>query len=545
MLKFGGAVWPIQLNRFVNTRTARGNFSFTNALAGGSTGLAAFLQGFPLTATRTVGVAQGFAREDARATFLSLHAGDEIRLAPRLHLSVGLRYELRQAFVDKQNRVSTFIPGLGGKIALAGDPNNGFSGRKNRALYATPRADFAPRIGLAYDLTTDGRTVLRTGYGIFYNMPIFNTFYLGAINPPFVVTQSFQSQPAIGLVLNISDPFPTQNALAGGAPGGLMFTNWYKRGYVQKWSAGIQRELMRDLGIEMNYVGIKGTSLDGLRIVNQGGTPGTPNAAFYRPDPSFGTFNTADSFGDSIFHSLQVRVIRRMSRGISLLTGYTYGHAIDNSPGEGGGSGGQTYAQNTNNVRAERASSDFDVRQRVTVGAVYRFPSVKGAESWGKLLSGWEIDGIFQAQSGFPFSATQSGNRSGTSAANERPQLADGCNPRLSGGQQTRLRWFDTTCFSPSPLGRFGSAGRNILNQPGLNNFDLSLVKKTPFAGEESRGIEFRAEFFNAFNHTQFGAPGYMGAGGIGANVTAPATFGVITAAKDSRQIQLALKLYF
>jgi hypothetical protein len=285
--------------------------------------------------------------------------------------------------------------------------------------------------------------------------------------------------------------------------------------------------------------------MDALRIVNQGATPGTPNAAFFRPDPRFGTFTTADSFGDSNFHSLQARVTRRMSRAVTFLVGYTYGHAIDNSAGEGGGSGGQFVAQDTNNLRAERASSDFDVRQRVIVSAVYDLPSIKTDRWWGRFSGGWQIDGIFLVQNGFPFTVAQSGNRSGTSGGSERPQLVAGCNPRLSGSQQTRVRWFDTGCFVPSPLGQFGNAGRNILNQPGLNNFDLSLVKKTFFSADESRGIEFRAEFFNAFNHTQFGAPGWLGAGGIGSNVTTPATFGVITATKDPRQIQLALKLFF
>lgn len=193
----------------------------------------------------------------------------------------------------------------------------------------------------------------------------------------------------------------------------------------------------------------------------------------------------------------------------------------------------------------ERASSDFDVRQRVVVSAVYDLPSMRTDKWWGKLLGGWQLNGIFVVQDGFPFTLAQSGNRSGTSGGRERPQLVTGCDPHLARSQQTRERWFDTSCFAPSPLGQFGSSGRNILNQPGLNNFDLSLIKRSPFSADQSRGIEFRLEFFNAFNHTQFGAPGWLGAGGVGDNVSVPATFGVITAAKDPRQIQLGLKFYF
>lgn len=537
-LRAGTTIWPTQLNRVFVSGNQRGSFSFTNLYSQATTGLSDFLLGLPQQAVRDIGIA----REDARATLFNFYGADDFRVSPRLIISLGLRYELQQPFIDKGNHLSVFLPQGQGKILIAGDPNNGLTGRANRALYPTPTKNFAPRLGIAYNLTGDGKTVLRTGYGIFYNLAIFNSQFLAAINVPFVVSQTYQASPAQGVILPFANPF-VSNPLAGGLPGGLSLTPWFKQGYMQQWSFGIQRQLAENLGLEVTYLANKGTSLDGLRIMNQGSVPGALNAAYVRPFPTFGTFTTADSYGDSIYHSMQAKVTRRFSGGATFIAAYNYGHSIDNCNGEGGGSGGSGYPIDDRNFALNRGNSDFDVRHRFTFSAIYELPfgpgrtfhsGTRGAA--GKLLEGWQLAGIWQAQTGFPFTIVQSGNRSGTSGANEHANIL--CDGSLSGSERTRTRWFNTACFAPTSLGTFGSAGRNIMRYSGQNTLDFSVIKQTRLS--EKRQLEFRSEFFNIPNHAMFGLTG-----GVGSNVTTPSTFGIYTSAQDPRIIQFGLKLVY
>jgi len=537
-LRAGTTVWPTQLNRVFVSGNQRGAFSFTNIYARGTTGLPEFLLGLPQQAVRDLGIA----REDARATLFNFYGADDFRVSPRLTISLGLRYELRQSFIDKGNHLSVFQPQGEGRFLISGEPANGLTGRANRALYPTPKKNFAPRIGIAYNLTADGKTVLRTGYGIFYNLAIFNSQFLAAINAPFVVSQTFQADPARGVVLHIENPF-LADPRAGGLPGGLSITPWFRQGYMQQWSFGLQRQLAENLAFEVTYMANKGTSLDGLRILNQGALPGATNAAYIRQFPNFGTFTTADSFGDSIYHSMQTKLNRRFSTGATFTASYNYGHSIDNSSGEGGGSGGQFIIMNDRNARLDRGPSDFDVRHRFTLSGIYDLPFGHGRRflnSWpgfvGKLLEGWQLSGIWQMQTGFPFNVVQSGNRTGTFGGAERANRL--CDGSLARGERTRERWFDTSCFAPSPLGKFGNGGRGIMRYSGQNNLDFSIMKQTHI--DETRYVEFRAEFFNLPNRASFGLTG-----GAGNNVSNPSTFGVYTSAQDPRIIQFGLKLIY
>jgi hypothetical protein len=348
--------------------------------------------------------------------------------------------------------------------------------------------------------------------------------------------------PTSGQTLTFDNPFP-DDARLGGQLGG-QFVAWnFKQGYMQQWSLGLQRQLSANISTEVAYVGSKGTSLDAVRRLNQGALPGTANAAYYRPYPRFGTFTVADSTGDSNYHSLQTRLTRRFASGASFIAAYTYSHGIDNANGEGGGSGSSLFASDNTNLRKERGNSDFDVRHRFTLSAVYELPFGPGRRFLNsatgiaaRLLEGWQAAVIYQAQTGFPFTVTQSGDRSLTSSPGERAdRLCDGA---LSGSESRRERWFDTSCFAVSPLGRFGNGGRNTLRFPGQNNFDFSLIKQTPIA--DKARLEFRSEFFNLPNHTQFSLTG-----GMGSSVSSPATFGAISAAMDPRILQFSLRLLF
>ena len=535
-LRVGATIWPVQLNRVSVSGTQRGAFSFTNLYTQAATGLPDFELGLVQQATLDT----GRGHEDARTILQSDYVGDDFRVSPRLTLNAGLRYELAPAFVDKGNRLSTFIPEGAGRIVIANDPSNGFSGRKNRALYSAPLTRFLPRLEFAYDLGGKGKTVLRGGYGMFGNIAIFNSQFLSALNPPFVVTRTYQADPSANVNLPFADPFSI-NPLAGGLPGGLEVTSTFEQAYMQQWSLGVQRALASSLGLDIEYVANKGTHLDGLRYINQGALNGATNVAYYRPFQNFGTFLAADSFAYSNYNSLQVKLTRRFENGLTFIAGYTYSHSLDNSSGEGGGSGGQFITMDTTRPSVDYGSSDFDVRHRFTLSGVWDLPIGKGKALLGDhagvltaLVSDWRVSWLWQAQTGFPFTIGQSGNQSGTFGGGERAQLL--CPSSQAQGQRQRTSWFDKSCFGLSPLGTFGNSGRNMMRYAGQDNVDFSLVRSFPFA--EKRYVEFRGELFNALNHTQFGLTG-----GVGTNVSAPASFGVYTAAQPSRVAQLALRI--
>jgi len=535
-LHAGATIWPVQLNRVSVSGVQRGQFNFTNLYTKAATGLPDFELGYVQQAVLDT----GRGREDARSILQGYYFADDFRVNSRLTLNLGLRYELTPAFVDKGNRLSTFIPEGSGKIVIAGDPGNGFTGRKNRALYGTPYTRFYPRLGFAYDVTGKGTTVLRGGYGVFGNIAIFNSEFLSALNPPFVVERTYASNPSAGVNVPLSDPFT--NPKSGGLPGGLELTPGFKLGYVQQWSLGVQRQLTSSLALDLEYIGNKGSDLDGLRYINQGALAGSSPAAYYRPFQNFGLFLAADSFAYSNYNSLQAKLTRGFVHGLTFIAGYTYGHSLDNNGGEGGGSGGQFILMDTTRPSLDYASSDFDLRHRFTLSGVWDLPIGEGKSLLGNqtgilsyLVSGWRISGLWQAQTGFPFTVAQDGNRSGTFGS-ERAQLT--CSGTQLQAAQTRTSWFNTSCFAPSPLGAFGDSGRNILRYAGQNNVDFALMRNFPFG--ESRFVELRSELFNAFNHTQFNSTG-----GVGADVSVPRSFGVYTSAQPPRIAQFSLRVVF
>jgi hypothetical protein len=538
-LRAGVDIRPLQFNNVSVLAFNRGVFTFTNFLTGASSGLPEFLLGLPQVAQRTRGVP----RADARSTLFAFYVGDDYKVNPRFTINYGIRYELYQPFVDKQNRMSVFVPDgyldppRPGQILVAGDPNNGFRGRRNRALYPYTKRNWGPRLGITVDPTGKGKMAIRAGYGIYYNVALWNGIFLAWNNIPFRVDETFRANPAAGLTLSLTAPFP--EGRVAGVPGGRNLAVDFKDGYVQQWSFGIQYQLASDLMFDLSYVGSKGTNLDNIAWVNQGAVPGTPKAPYFRPFPNFGTFLTTFSNSNSNYHSLQLQAQKRFSKGLMLISSYTYSHSIDNSPGAGGGGSEQFFPQDPRNLRAERAHSDYDQRHRATFTGIYELPFGPGRPYLnisgfaGKLIGGWQIGGIWTLASGTPWTPRVSGDRSLTGGLTDRPnRIRDG---NLPVSQRRRERWFDTGAFPIQPVGEFGNSGRNVIEGPGFNNFDFSLIKKTTIT--ETVYVEFRAEFFNLFNRTNFGGPGII--------ANAPATFGVISSAFDPRILQFGLKVFF
>jgi hypothetical protein len=384
-----------------------------------------------------------------------------------------------------------------------------------------------------------------------------------AFNPPHLVDNLIIS-PVFG---------PTAVAstavfqLANGYPLGLLDPNalspfTYRRAqdanqrtpYVQQFSFGIQRELTRQLLVDVAYVGNRGTKLPGFRninapsvIVNANGT----QAAGPRPYAGFGDIQWMENRVLSNYHSLQIGLEKRFSGGLSALASYTWGKAISESAdhlstsfgGPGIDIGVFTVPQNPRDLKAERGPAEFDVTHRMVASYTYELPwgrNRRWGQSWNTaanlFLGDWQVSGIHVLQSGLPLTATLSGATVLNLGSDRvgRPNLAG--DPELPASQRTVERWFNTDAFTiPGPPPQaFGNAGVGIMRGPGLARFDFSIAKKIQV--DEKRYFQLRTEMFNAFNHPAFGPPDIR---------RESSTFGRILSAGNARIIQFGLKLYY
>jgi hypothetical protein len=526
------------------TGQRRGTFNFRGDFTGHA--FADLLLGFPFTASRVVG--KGV--ETGRSTWHGYFINDDWKVSRKLTVNLGLRYEYVSPLVDILDRRSTFYPlvnnygtGLPGQVIVANSPEAknllGLDGVGARAVYAPDRNNFAPRVGIAYSI--DSKTVIRTGYGVFFtnSQNFVNNFVINRRQPPFAETQQITSSTATPQI-NIADPF--RGATAPLVIGTQNINPNFREGYNQQWNLTIQRQLPGGIAVDAGYVGSKGTKLSELLFYNVP-TPGpTATIQARRPFPAWGTALSLDSYVTSNYNSLQVKAQKRYARGLSFLTAYTWSKSIDLSSERGGGDRGGGFDPGGGNVRDlrgySRALSGFDARQRLVFSYVYELPFGRGTP-WG----GWELSGITQFQGGGPYTVVMSEDRNGDGIA-DRPDLVgpvsinsrnpdcyiiDSRNPACGAS---------TSSFVDLPAGslRFGSAGRNILIGPGQNNWDAGVAKNTRIT--EGLNLQFRAEFFNAFNRAQFNNPART------VNVTAP-RFGVITSAGRPREMQFGLKLAF
>jgi len=296
--------------------------------------------------------------------------------------------------------------------------------------------------------------------------------------------------------------------------------------YYMKWSLGVQRQLTSGLVLDVSYVGSRGAALVRSRDINQpvasvavASGQLNPNAA--RPYPGFATINTFETTGNSIYHSLQASGTKRFSRGLSLQASYTWSRSIDNNV---------TPVSSYADSRMERAVSSFDRPHVLVLSYIYELPFARTSTGITRaLLQGWQLSGISRFESGTPLNVTIPGDRAGIGSGGQRPDVVS---PIVL--EETFSRWFSTASFANPALGTFGNAGRNLIRGPGTNNWDVSFIKRTEIT--EGVALQFRAEFFNLFNHTQ--------ASVVNTSFGA-AAFGQVVSARDPRITQLALRLLF
>jgi hypothetical protein len=530
LLKLGADIRFVQQNAFRDV-LSRGLIQFTPFAYTGNA-LADLLLGLPTV----TGGARVDNAQHLRTESYNFFANDSYRLTPRLTLNLGLRYEYNSPAVDAFDRATVYDVSTGTLVPVG-------TGGVPRAGYTPDRNNFAPRVGLAWTLGPEAETVLRAGYGVYYDQAPLAPGEALYFNAPFFDNNLFFPLP--GLPLTVENPFPSffPFALPDSA---LAIQRDLRTAYLQHWNASIQRELWRGGVVEAAYVGSKGTKLLSARDINQPQPsvlpPGLPFVP--RPNPRFDDVTLIESRAASSYHSLQMRYQQRLAQGLAALVSYTFAKSIDDASNFFASAGDPNFPQNSYNLRAERGRSNFDVRHRFTTSYTYDLPFGRGRallsdSGWvTTLVSGWQTAGIVTLQTGRPFTVAlvPELDNSGTGraalgfGANDRPNLLR--DPRLA--NPTPERWFDTSAFAFPARGTFGNAGRNILDGPGFRNVNASLMKNTAFG--ERLSLQLRAEVFNLFNRPNFNQPD---------NFLGSPSFGRITSAREPRRIQLGARLLF
>ena len=477
-----------------------------------------------------------------------LYAGylqDEFRPLSNLTMSAGVRYEVSVPFIDKNGALNAFRPGQQSQrfpqapvgLVYPGDPG------VPEGTYATDKNNLAPRLGVAWDPSGDGRRSLRAAWGIFYDALAGqgDFFQNGVLAPPFTPLVEVNSPPA---TITLRNPLESVSGGANNFPPGLTFIGWgedFQQPSAQHFNVSWQQELSSAVGIEVGYVGSRGKNLPIFIEVNPGVyTPGqtTPGARVF---PAFALVRPTFSVAKSWYDSFQGSVRMRPTGGLSFLVAYTLGHAQDHVSGLNIGGEARpvlpvTIGDEASIDRAlalEKGDALFDVRHRFVISFNAELPAAEGLGAIGAaILGGWQLNGIVQAQTGFPTTAldAQTSIRYLTNRPNQN------CDPN-EGGPRTTDQWFNTSCFERRALADTaepGSAPRNSIRGPGFARTDMSLFKNLRLVADHR--LQLRIEAFNVFNQTRFGQPG---------NQIGTANFGRITSAEDGRIIQLAVKYSF
>jgi len=536
--RFGGDYRRI-LQSFRSARNAEGSFVFTgfatSQYPAGSTqpitdtgyDFADFLLGFP----QQTSLQSGATSYNFRANAFDFFAQDDWRFRSNLSFNLGLRYEYNGPYTEAANQIANLdvAPGFTAAVPVLPGHAGTFNGTFPASLVRPDRNNFAPRIGVAWK--PQKQTVVRTGYGINYNLAQYGMMIQNfAFQPPFATTET-NATDVNGYLsasrLAITTGFP--------ASGNTVTNNFavnpnYRLGYVQIWNLDIQHEFPGGVVMNAGYNGAKGTRLDTERaLVVSGGQP----------------FVYESSEGNSILHAASVRVRKRMAKGLGLSAQYVFSKSIDDASSIGGG--GSVVAQDAFNISADRGLSSFDQRHKFTGNWIYDLPFgenrrfvPKGAPS--HILGGWQWSGDFTVGSGLYFTPRVLGGGLDISrgvSGSLRANIVAGQPISLS--DPTTLKWFNTAAFcAPSascvnPNGPiFGDAGRNIIEGPGQVSLNMSVNKTITI--KESRALELRISANNVFNTVRFTSIN---------SVVNSFTFGEVTGTGGMRRVTMTARFRF
>jgi hypothetical protein len=553
-------------------------------------------------------------KADFRQKNYEWYAQDEFRMMKNVTLYAGLRYSYYGPPWDKNGLLNNFVPELYNPAVAPAITFNGSSSTRvitpttnvctgfivnsqmtstlpncaptqspyGKYVYKTPKNNYAPRVGLAWDISGNGSTVIRTGYGIYYDQVLLGNVELQLGNPIFQETVTFTGG-------TLSNPTPpgqtTAQALATGVPTNIRGVPLnYKNPYMQQWSLDVQHLFGKKTFVQVGYYGSKGTHLIGVVDINNlpagyaltqncvqsgatvpcqakdasgnpipFGSTGNPSELILdqiRPYKGYRAISMVEPIFNSNYHSLQAQATRRFSGASQIQASYTWSKNLTDNQTDR-----STAPMDTYRIDREYGRAQLDRRHVLTVNYIYELPFFRRQQGFvGKTLGGWELSGITTYQSGLPFTLTVSGGiydpaglgYFGSSPAGARPNLL--CDPNQN-APHTFEQWFNIACVqttftSPAPA-TAGNSPRGAINGPSLFKSDMTLAKN--FNWSERYRLQLRLEAYNVFNHTNFTSPSLVSstARTVSATTGLISGFGVITGVRDPRTLQFGAKFYF
>ena len=539
VLKFGGEFRREYIFRRA-ARFARGQMAFNRAFTQDPTnrgqtgdGLADLLTGF--ASGGTIGNQNG---ETAIAPNWAFYFQDDWKISRKLTLNLGVRWDFfgRPSFDSPVSRFDFEYGQAGPTIIRPKDAGDcGCEQDWN---------NFAPRIGLAYQLTS--KTVLRAGYGVYFGQPDAIAHDGDAAffhQPPEFTEIGFPTDQLVQPALIVRDGFPK----------GLLPTEEIRENvsvkdaveklpnqYAHQWFFDLQRELPWDGVLTLSYIGSGTRHMVWTRDYNQPFVPGATSVKSRRPWPFYGGIQLRDPGGNASYNAFTAKAEKRFSQGLTFLASYTWSHTIDDRAGtlsDGLAGGG---FRNSHDISLDRGNSAYDLRHNFVGSFVYDLPFGRGralGSNWNPVanavLGGWQLGGILFIRSGQTFSPLTSGNITNLGGQGYPDRFGEGTLPE---SQRTINRWFNAADFAIQEQFTIGNSGRNILFGPGFNSMDLKIGKN--FYIKERARLEFRFEMFNFANHPSFGLPN--------SSIDQPDRVGQITSqAGAARQLQFGLKFVY
>lgn len=502
---------------------------------------------------------------DIRMHQYEFYVQDDFRWKSNLTLNFGVRYSRFRQPIDKTGNLTNFDPAAydpakavqinpttGNIIPGTGDPLNGILIAGQNSPFGDKVApesnnNFAPVFGFAWDPNKDGKTAIRGGYGISYDVTLVGVLEQNIFgNPPYVNNVTISNT----VLNNPASVLPSISA----APKAIRGTpNNSDMPYIQQWSLDVQREVAKNFVVAVGYYGSKGTHLPGIVDLNEvppgaavaaGIIPAgtqvtaalTPRLNAVRPYKGFSSIGSIQNWFNSNYNSMQVSADKTFKDGSLVRLSYTWSKALTDNQTDRSSAPQSLYDR-----AADYGPSQLDRRHILSINYVYQLPFFRSQKGFlGHTLGGWELSGITSAASGSPLTVTTTGTDPGalgflgTSPSSGRPDQV--ANPNQTSAVRTRFQWFNPFAFQLVPAGvtRPGNAPRGVVIGPGYQKWDMTLSKRWKFT--ENVNLQFRAEAYNVWNHTNF-----LGV----STVFGSTTFGQITSTRDPRLIQFALKLYY
>lgn len=517
-IKAGAEIRRLQLNQG-NTESGTISFASTAAFAANQVSTATLNGALPVNGLR-------------KTQFFS-YLQDEFRWTPTFSVNLGVRYSFFNIFHEVLGRANPFDfatcgpQGFCGVGAGFGQPNYG---------------DIDPRVAFAWAPRKNGNTVIRSGFGLYHedgqlddqNLPISNEVYAYSLSNKTIPNLSYPITPFLADTQGIISPRDDDRRR--------------KDTYVEQWGLSIQRTLPADFAGTISYVGSHGIhllTLSEVNVVNP--LTGT------RPHPAFGMVSWRGNTDDSDYNGFSMAIKRSFSRGFLISANYMWSHEIDDGS-DGSGDGDSLVPENVSCPACERASGIWDVRHVVNANAIYQMPFGEGKYFlnrpgfFRRILGSWEVTSTAVTRTGFPVDVLVNRSAAGVPDGNttdQRPDLVRGTSLTPSGGR-TIAEWINPTAFALPSAGTFGNAPRDIARGPSAWQVDFGLNKQIELS--DSMRLELRSEFFNLFNHPQYGLPqatfGVEGFGGIvqTVNTTTPVS---PVGSGTPREMQFALRIVF